>query len=157
MGVACSSRSVRVSHVLSSSPACREEVSSSPDEEVEEEDEEEEDNGERSVKTAVVLISEQVEETLELMLDGTSLSCEEATPPLLLLYMSSEKKDGDNAGAKSPHGGLQAQQKDDLIPSQHPRLDPSCLGVHDEVSPRPYLMIVAAAAPSCQERRERSD
>ena len=104
MGVACSSRSVRVSHVLSSSPACREEVSSSPDEEVEEEDEEEEDNGERSVKTAVVLISEQVEETLELMLDGTSLSCEEATPPLLLLDMSSEKKkDGDNAVVLKAH------------------------------------------------------
>jgi len=30
------------------------------------------------VKAAVVLISEQVEDTLELMLDGTSFSCEEA-------------------------------------------------------------------------------
>lgn len=72
-------------------------MSSSPDEleEVEEEDEEL-DNVERSVKTAVVLISEQVEETLELMLDGTNLSCEEATPlslsPLPLLLDMSEKK-----------------------------------------------------------------
>ena len=81
-------------------------MSSSPDEleEVEEEDEEL-DNVERSVKTAVVLISEQVEETLELMLDGTSLSCEEATPlslsPLpLLLDMSAKKKDGDNGELK---------------------------------------------------------
>ena len=67
MGVDCSSRSVRVSHVLSSStPACRnEDVSAS---ELELELASDEDKLERSVKAAVVLISEQVEETLELML-----------------------------------------------------------------------------------------
>lgn len=72
-------------------------MSSSPDELELEDDDEELDKVERSVKTAVVLISEQVEDTLELMLEGTSLSCEEATPlslsPLpLLLDMSAKKK-----------------------------------------------------------------
>ena len=70
MGVDCSSRSVRVSHVLSSStPACRnEDVSAS---ELELELASDEDKLERSVKAAVVLISEQVEPTLELMLKRT--------------------------------------------------------------------------------------
>ena len=78
MGVACSSRRVRVSQVLSSSAAWRlEEESSSL---LEDEDEEEsEERLERSVKAAAVLISEQVDETLELMLEGTSFSCEDAT------------------------------------------------------------------------------
>jgi len=79
MGVDCSSRSVRVSHVLSSStPACRnEDVSAS---ELELELASDEDKLERSVKAAVVLISEQVEPTLELMLEpGTSFSSEDAT------------------------------------------------------------------------------
>ena len=71
-------------------------MSSSPDELELEDDDEELDKVERSVKTAVVLISEQVEDTLELMLEGTSLSCEEATPlslsPLPLLLDMSEKK-----------------------------------------------------------------
>ena len=83
-------------------------MSSSPDELELEDDDEELDKVERSVKTAVVLISEQVEDTLELMLEGTSLSCEEATPlslsPLpLLLDMSAKKKkkkDGDNGELK---------------------------------------------------------
>ena len=61
-----------------------------------EESEESEDNCERSVKTAVVLISEQVEDTLELMLDGTSLSCDEATP-LLEDMSETTKKDGDSS------------------------------------------------------------
>ena len=79
MGVACSSRKVRVSQVLSSSPACWEEVSAEL-EELEATDDEDEESCERSVKAAVVLISEQVEETLELMLEpGTSFSCEDAT------------------------------------------------------------------------------
>ena len=70
MGVACSSRRVRVSHVLSSStPACRnEDVSAS---ELELGSDEDDDKLERSVKAAVVLISEQVDETLELMLKVT--------------------------------------------------------------------------------------
>ena len=80
-------------------------MSSSPDELELEDDDEELDKVERSVKTAVVLISEQVDDTLELMLEGTSLSCEEATPlslsPLpLLLDMSAKKKDGDNGELK---------------------------------------------------------
>ena len=80
MGVACSSRRVRVSHVLSSSPPCCEDVSSSPEVEDEEDELEADDEScERSVKAAAVLISEQVEETLELMLEGTSFSCEDAT------------------------------------------------------------------------------
>lgn len=79
MGVDCSSRSVRVSQVLSSStPAWRnEDVSASEDELASDDDD---DKLERSVKAAVVLISEHVDETLELMLEpGTSFSCEEAT------------------------------------------------------------------------------
>lgn len=76
MGVACSSRRVRVSQVLSSSSPWWEEVSSSE----EDEDEEEDDNCDKSVeKAAVVLISEHVDETLELMLEGSSLSCEDAS------------------------------------------------------------------------------
>ena len=79
MGVADSSRSVRVSQVLSSStPACRNEDVSASEEELASEDDD--DKLERSVKAAVVLISEQVDDTLELMLEpGTSFSCEEAT------------------------------------------------------------------------------
>ena len=80
MGVDCSSRSVRVSQVLSSStPAWRnEDVSASEDELASDDDDD--DKLERSVKAAVVLISEHVDETLELMLEpGTSFSCEEAT------------------------------------------------------------------------------
>ena len=80
MGVACSSRSVCVSHVLSSStPAWRnDEVSSASEDELASDDDD--DKLERSVKAAVVLISEHVDETLELMLEpGTSFSCEEAT------------------------------------------------------------------------------
>ena len=80
MGVEASSRSVRVSHVLSSStPAWRnEDVSSASEDELASDDDD--DKLERSVKAAVVLISEQVDETLELMLEpGTSFSCEEAT------------------------------------------------------------------------------
>ena len=81
-------------------------MSSSPDELELEDDDEELDKVERSVKTAVVLISEQVEDTLELMLEGTSLSCEEATPlslsplPLLLDMSAKKKKDGDNGELK---------------------------------------------------------
>ena len=80
MGVDASSRSVRVSHVLSSStPAWRnEDVSSASEDELASDDDD--DKLERSVKAAVVLISEQVDETLELLLEpGTSFSCEEAT------------------------------------------------------------------------------
>ena len=81
-------------------------MSSSPDELELEDDDEELDKVERSVKTAVVLISEQVEDTLELMLEGPSLSCEEATPlslsplPLLLDMSAKKKKDGDNGELK---------------------------------------------------------
>ena len=71
-------------------------MSSSPDELELEDDDEELDKVERSVKTAVVLISEQVEDTLELMLDGTSLSCDEATP-LLEDMSETTKKDGDSS------------------------------------------------------------
>ena len=46
-----------------------------------------------TVKAAAVLISEQVEETLELMLEpGTSFSCEDAT----MVWWSSFCKDGES-------------------------------------------------------------
>lgn len=79
MGVACSSRRVRVSQVLSSSPACLPEEEDSSSEDEDEAAEDESESCERSVKAAAVLISEQVEDTLELMLEGTSFSCEDAT------------------------------------------------------------------------------
>ena len=107
MGVACSSRKVRVSQVLSSSPPCCEEVSPELLEELEElaTEDEEEESWERSVKAAAVLISEQVEETLELMLEpGTSFSCEDATVVLgrrcSAKMESTELLGGQTKGAK---------------------------------------------------------
>lgn len=98
-------------------------MSSSEDEpsEDEDEDEDEEDNWERSVKAAVVLMSEQVDETLELMLDGTSFSCEDATA-------------WPSAPRVRQHPSFSESKAMSLIPALIlPRDD-------YEVAPRPYVM-----------------